>query len=226
MPAICGAQVATHAYHAVLTIIPDSVADADGPQPSVLLQINHNQSLEDQFSTMPAYAGSQASRRHLLSWGHSVADDQKHGKLQQQDSLPGHRSVLAGELQDSGALDNATDALDNAAGTVKNTVNLPVHVLHHRAPSAQNYSSKETGLWFGYNVSFSPRETLHEQYNLSHDDSKETVAPGLWFGYDVHYRLKQSGNKHGKFIPRYIGGRNQVLGGLYFQQVNLTCSLC
>ena len=42
----------------------------------------------------------------------------------------------------------------------------------------------------------------------------------LWFGYDVHYHSRPVQRGYGSFAPRYVGSRNQVLGGLYFQQVN------
>ena len=42
----------------------------------------------------------------------------------------------------------------------------------------------------------------------------------LWFGHDVHYNSRPFQRTYGTFAPRYVGGRNQVLGGLYFQQVS------
>ena len=42
----------------------------------------------------------------------------------------------------------------------------------------------------------------------------------LWFGYDVHYHSRPVQRGYGSFAPRYVGSRNQVLGGLYFQQVH------
>ena len=51
--------------------------------------------------------------------------------------------------------------------------------------------------------------------------SDETAASlDLWFGYDVHYRSRPVERTYGNFTPRYMGSRNQVLGGLYFQQVS------
>lgn len=45
------------------------------------------------------------------------------------------------------------------------------------------------------------------------------VSADLWFGYDVHCRPQPVQRNSGNFTPRYVGLRNQVLGGLYFQQV-------
>ena len=51
--------------------------------------------------------------------------------------------------------------------------------------------------------------------------SDETAASvDLWFGYDVHYKSHPSQRTYGNITPRYVGSRNQVLGGLYFQQVS------
>lgn len=194
-----------------------------------LLQINHNQSLEVQFPIAPAFAGSQASRRRLLSWLYedNIANDNSNGYIPQQHSLPGHRSMLVNESQVIDALGDAGDAIDSAAGSVDNAIDEAIDVLHHGIPSrsSQNYSSiNGTGLWFGYNVSFLPHEMLHEHYNLTHDNGNQTATSGLWFGYDVQHRPEQSVSNYGNFTPRYIGGHNQVLGGLYIQQVCSTRS--
>ena len=188
-------------------------------QPSMLLQVYHNQSLEDRFLITPAYAGSQASRRHLLSrpYADSTAHDHIPGYIQQQHGLPTHRLILA---------DEAPVVAAPAAGSVEDIVSSAGNVQYgvHSAAAQSHSSINGTGVWFGYNVTFKPHITLHEQYNLSHDDSNQTVVPGLWYGYDVQYRLQQSGSKLRKFVPRYIAGRNQLLGGLYFQQVHVTGS--
>ena len=46
------------------------------------------------------------------------------------------------------------------------------------------------------------------------------AAVDLWFGYDAHYHSRPAQRDHGSFAPRYVGNRNQVLGGLYFQQAS------
>ena len=183
------------------------------------MQINHNQSLEVPFPTTPAFAGNQAaSRRRLLAslYEDNINNDQTVGYIQQQQyKFADHRSMLANESQVIDSIDNAIDAVDN----------LLRHGIH--ASSAQNYSNDNvTGLWFGYNVSYMPHETLHEHYNLTLDDGNHTVTAGLWFGYDVQYRPHQSPGNSGNFTSRYIGGRNQVLGGLYFQQVCFISFAC
>ena len=60
---------------------------------------------------------------------------------------------------------------------------------------------------------------------LSAEAETPTPAPpappiDLWFGYDVHYHSRPVQRDNGSFAPRYVGSRNQVLGGLYFQQVS------
>lgn len=51
--------------------------------------------------------------------------------------------------------------------------------------------------------------------------AEEAEFADLWFGYDVHYRSRLVRRGYGSFAPRYLGSRNQVLGGLYFQQVSV-----
>ncbi|KAL0029268.1 hypothetical protein WJX79_006326 [Trebouxia sp. C0005] len=53
---------------------------------------------------------------------------------------------------------------------------------------------------------------------LAADGEENATSVDLWFGYDVHYRPQPVQSNYGNFTPRYIGLRNQVLGGLYFQQ--------
>ncbi|KAL0039208.1 hypothetical protein WJX77_011442 [Trebouxia sp. C0004] len=57
------------------------------------------------------------------------------------------------------------------------------------------------------------------------DRDENATSVDLWFGYDVHYRPQPVQSNYGNFTPRYVGLRNQVLGGLYFQQDRevLTC---
>lgn len=50
------------------------------------------------------------------------------------------------------------------------------------------------------------------------------ASADLWFGYDVHYNSRRVQRSYGSFPPRYVGLRNQVLGGLYFQQVGCSSS--
>ena len=54
---------------------------------------------------------------------------------------------------------------------------------------------------------------------LAADDNQTAASVDLWFGYDVRYRPQPVQSTSGNFTPRYVGLRNQVLGGLYFQQV-------
>ena len=54
---------------------------------------------------------------------------------------------------------------------------------------------------------------------LAADGDGNATSVDLWFGYDVHYRAQPVQSNSGNFTPRYVGLRNQVLGGLYFQQV-------
>ena len=188
-------------------------------QSCLCMQINHNQSLEVPFPTTPAFAGNQAaSRRRLLAslYEDNISNDQSFGYIQQQQQykFADHRSKLA----------NASQGIDSAA----NAIDSVDHFLHHGIhSSAQNYSNNNvTGLWFGYNVSYMPHETLHEHYNLTHDDGNQTVTAGLWYGYNVQYRRQPSMSNSGNFTPRYIGGRNQLLGGLYLQEVGYASSAC
>ncbi|KAL3162410.1 hypothetical protein ABBQ32_010081 [Trebouxia sp. C0010 RCD-2024] len=44
------------------------------------------------------------------------------------------------------------------------------------------------------------------------------ASADLWFGYDVRYNSRPVQRSYGSFPPRCVGLRNQVLGGLYFQQ--------
>ena len=48
---------------------------------------------------------------------------------------------------------------------------------------------------------------------------EDSASVNLWFGYDVHYKAHPVQRNYGNFTPRYVALRNQVLGGLYFQQV-------
>jgi len=63
---------------------------------------------------------------------------------------------------------------------------------------------------------------------LAADGDENTTSVDVWFGYDVHYRPQPVQSNYGNFTPRYVGLRNQVLGGLYFQQVRdlMRCWLC
>ena len=54
---------------------------------------------------------------------------------------------------------------------------------------------------------------------LAADDNQTAASVDLWFGYDVRYRPQPVQSTSGNHTPRYVGLRNQVLGGLYFQQV-------
>lgn len=54
---------------------------------------------------------------------------------------------------------------------------------------------------------------------LAADDNQTAASVDLWFGYDVRYRPQPMQSTSGNYTPRYVGLRNQVLGGLYFQQV-------
>ncbi len=59
---------------------------------------------------------------------------------------------------------------------------------------------------------------------LAADGDQNATSVDLWFGYDVRYRPQPVQSNSGNFTPRYVGLRNQVLGGLYFQQVrDSTC---
>ena len=55
--------------------------------------------------------------------------------------------------------------------------------------------------------------------------AEEEEFADLWFGYDVHYRSRPVQRGYGSFAPRYVGSRNQILGGLYFQQVSVQSML-
>ena len=56
---------------------------------------------------------------------------------------------------------------------------------------------------------------------LASENATHTTGPDArWFGYDVHYRPKQLIQSYGNCTPRYVGLENQVLGGLFFQQVS------
>lgn len=184
------------------------------------MQINHVQSLEVPIPITPDFAGNQAaSRRRLLAslYEDNMANDQTFGYTQPQYNSPKRRSDLVNQSQVIDSLGNAAIAIDNAAYTADNAIdNFLHHGIHSR--SSENYSNNGTGLWYGYNVSYMPHKTEHEHYNLNHDEDNDTVTAGLWYGYDVQYRPEQSVVNYGNFTPRYLGGRNQVMGGLYFQQ--------
>lgn len=46
-----------------------------------------------------------------------------------------------------------------------------------------------------------------------------SVSEDVWYGYNVHHKQQPAPYSHGNYPPRYVGGRNEVLGGLYLQQV-------
>ncbi|KAL0047060.1 hypothetical protein WJX82_005420 [Trebouxia sp. C0006] len=70
-----------------------------------------------------------------------------------------------------------------------------------------------------------PFASATAQSLLAADGDENATSVDLWFGYDVHYRAQPVQSNSGNFTPRYVGLRNQVLGGLYFQQERevLTC---
>ena len=56
------------------------------------------------------------------------------------------------------------------------------------------------------------------------------AAVDMWFGYNVHYHSRPTQRNYDSFTPRYVGSRNQVLGGLYLQQASAqykpNCRMC
>ena len=56
---------------------------------------------------------------------------------------------------------------------------------------------------------------------LAAADGSNVSSANVWFGYDVERRAYTRQVSHEKAWPRYIGMRNQVLGGLYIKQVSL-----
>ena len=59
----------------------------------------------------------------------------------------------------------------------------------------------------------------HQRSLLGAVDTEIEASGKLWFGYDVKYRPQPIQRTYGNFTPRYVGLRNQVLGGLLLQQV-------
>ncbi len=58
----------------------------------------------------------------------------------------------------------------------------------------------------------------HQRSLLGAVDTEVEASGEPWFGYDVKYK-PQIQRTYGNFTPRYVGLRNQVLGGLLLQQV-------
>lgn len=220
VPYLCGGHTVPDGAHDTL---PMKFFHSIANLVCLMLQINHNQSLEVALPDTPAFAGNQAgSRRRLLAslYEDNIANDQNYDHIQRHYSLPNRRSMRVNQSQAIDGIGSAAITIDNAARSANNAID---NLLHHgiHSSSSQNYSSIDgAGLWYGYNVSYMPHETLHQHYNLPHDDSDQTVTAELWYGYDVQYRPQQSVSQCGNFTPRYLAGRNQVLGGLYFQQVS------
>lgn len=67
--------------------------------------------------------------------------------------------------------------------------------------------------------------TLLAAHHAANAAQDVALAADLWFGYDVHYQPHHVERTYGNWTPRYVGARNQVLGGLYFQQVLSLSSL-
>ena len=156
---------------------------------AALLQVNHNQSLEDPAPVAAPFASAQlqsTARRRLTAVPPGL------------DSIPHHRTT-ASNLTTAHAWGSANHA------AMAELVLDPAD----RAAMAE--------LMLDSSSSLNRRLTPGSRSLLAAEEV--AVAADLWFGYDVQYRPHDVERAYGNWTPRYVGLRNQVLGGLYFQQV-------
>lgn len=167
---------------------------------SCLMQVNHNQSLETPFPTDAIITSpstpTPSGRRLTAASTHTSHKGMSLGRASVHDRTFSEHAIMSELMMDSQAA-------------------VLTHVSHKRT-TLDSASAHDMMTELMVDSKAGLRKLGPARGLLS---AAEEEFADLWFGYDVHYRSRPVQRDYGSFAPRYVGSRNQVLGGLYFQQV-------